>query len=207
MGIACCLDSAIAALGLICLMGLVSPSFAETQSLQPVWSEPIRSESDFSCLQARIGLEQTSVLNGTNIITATLFLRNCSDVNVPTVIAWHEHHLSFQIVDAAGKDVDDVRSTPPYNGFSVPAVALILPAGGEISFPISSVGAGVGKDKAGHLEFGPDNVFGFQTSDRELYLRAVLEIPKGRNRRPDDLQEWRGRIVIPKVQVPLKPDK
>ena len=168
------------------------------------WSQTVNG------LQARITLKRSKVINGTLIISTYLHLRNVSGCGAPMKLAWSSEKdaytcdkMTFRVVDADGRELpggfglysEEVSRKPD----------LVIPNDGTLSFNISRRGAGIPVDQAGLIDLGPSSCWEFKSKEKDYYLRAVLEIPKTK-RNDEDRNWWHGRIELPPVLVPLKPE-
>ena len=84
---------------------------------------------------------------------------------------------------------------------------LMIPYHGTLSFDISGHGAGVPADKAGMIDMlahgGP---WVFDDAAKAYRLKATIEVPETKPADDGPNRHWRGRIEIPAVAVPLKPE-
>lgn len=172
---------------------------APAQELVP--DTPCNWSSDANVLTGRICLSRARVIGGTPLVVATLTLRNGERPSMS--VAWQNAAMRYSVVDANGAAVTTGINVDGQSGGSIMSGTrppLIVPHRGEVSFQIPG-GGGIARDKAAVLQLGTfASIFAFEATDRPLFLRAVLEIP--RNVSPQQ-GEWSGRIVFPDVRIPL----
>ncbi len=161
------------------------------------WSQTVNG------LQARITLKRSAVSNGTPIISTYLELRNVSNSATPMRLAWAREKMKFRVIDADGRELPLAMGCG--NWRSLGTQNLVIPNRGTLSFDISSRGLGIPGDQAGLIDLGSTYNWVFKHGGKDYYLRAVLEIPKNKNDK-DDRNWWHGKIEIPPVKVPLKPE-
>ena len=158
------------------------------------WSKPVNG------LQARIFLKRTEVFQGTPIIATFLELRNVSNVMNPMRVAWTRRGMKLRVLDSKGREV--TPGPVAHSGPVVDKLDLLLPLRSTLAFDVSEGGWGVFADKAGQLE-----TWTFERDDQDYYLHAVLEVAEGRRARDGFTLPWHGKLEIPRVLVPLKPEK
>jgi len=160
------------------------------------WSNPVNG------LQARIVLKRTHVFAGTPIISPFLELRNVTNVMNPMPVHWTRESMKFRVLDAQGRELPEAPSA--HSGPVIDKIDLVLPLRSTLTFDVSMGGLGISPDKAGQLE-----TWVFKRDDKEYYLHAVVEIPESAPERDRNgyARPWHGKIEMPRVLVPLKPDK
>ena len=163
------------------------------------WSDAVNG------LRARLVLKRTEVIDGTPIISTYLELRNVSDVGNPMALQGSHAKQEFKVIDAEG------RAMPPpatvlFDG-KIGGIQgdLVIPFHSTLSFDISGRGAGIPADKAGMIDMlgGP---WEFDDAAKAYRLKATIEIPEAKRADNDPNWQWHGRIEIPAVAVPLKPE-
>jgi hypothetical protein len=157
------------------------------------WSQEVNG------LRARVVLKRTHVFYGTPIISPFLELQNVSDVANPMKVRWTRQAMKLRVLDAQGRKLEEAPSA--HSGGIIEKLDLILPCTSTLSFDASLGGLSVAGDSVGQLES-----WTFDRADKDYYLHAVLEIPEG-DRNNDGSIPWDGKIEIPPVLVPLRPDK
>lgn len=193
-----------ASLALLSLLAVTAAHGAETPAdglYQVAADTPCNWSSAVNGISGRICLSRSHVLGGTPLVVATLTLRN--GTRSQTYVVWQNATMRYSIVDANGAAVTTGINVDGQVGGSITRgerPQLIVPPRGEVSFQIPG-GGGVMRDKAAVLQLGTfETIFAFEPTDRPLFLRAVLEIPRDASPRQG---AWSGHIVFPDVRIPL----
>ncbi len=160
------------------------------------WSKPVNG------IQARLTMKKADIVNGTQIISAYLTLRNVSDVGNPMKLDWTDNNLSFRVVDEKGNKVSP-PSALPYDGGGGFVGELVLPFESSLTFIVSKRGLGIPEGKAALLDLGPRESWIMEETDgRKHFLEATLKIENAK--KSEGERYWHGTIEIPKVEIPVK---
>jgi len=160
---------------------------------QGEWSAPVGP------LQGRLVLVRSGVSNGTPILTAYLDLRNVAGGDNTVEFNLAKATKTWTVTDAAGKEV---APTPLGGDWApTPTQKPTLPAGVSARLTLTISGAGIMKDRDGHLELGSERLWVFPRGDgKTYYLRGKIEVqPTG------DRGQWSGTLDLPRVRTPTGP--
>jgi hypothetical protein len=113
--------------------------------------------------------------------------------------------MKFRVVDVDGKDIPRPAALS-YDGGMFGRLELLLPYHGELSFDISSRGAGIAGDKAAMIDLGSESTFVVERGAGELFLEATLEIEESKRQPGESSRPWSGRLELPRVKIPLTAD-
>jgi hypothetical protein len=159
------------------------------------WSESVGP------LQSRLVAYRTGPSNGTPIITVYLDVRNVAGGDNTVEFNLDKASVTWIVTDAKGKDIAPTR--PPGNSKKLPTPPQkrVLEAHESARFLLSMTGAGIAKDRGGHLELGSDLVWVFDGGDeKKYYLNGTIKVEPTRDR-----ELWSGTIDLPRVKVPMEP--
>jgi RNA polymerase sigma factor (sigma-70 family) len=175
--------------------GLVKSAAAAVRTAhgdaQGEWSEPVGP------LQGRLILVRDHVSkNGTPIIVAYLDLQNVAGGDNTVEFNLEKATKTWTVTDEIGKEV----APTPGAGNWAPTAAQkpTLPAGASARLTLTISGAGIMKDRDGHLELGSEKVWVFpRGGGKTYYLRGKIEVkPTG------DRSLWSGTLELPRVRIP-----
>ena len=163
---------------------------------ESLWSKSVDG------LQARIGMKETNIVNGTRIVSAYLTLRNVSDIGNPMRVEFESSKLSVRVVDEMGKELPrPIRVS--YSGGRNISVDLVLPWDSSLTFNVTQSGLGIPKGKAALLDFGPQDCWIVDVPDgKKYYLVATLKVAETKKKTEE--RYWHGTISIPQAEIPLK---
>jgi len=181
-----------------------------TQPGEAVWSEPVDG------LRGRIVLFRQRIFNGTAIIGTKLELRN--DGGQTLVFPWPLVWAKGTVFDAKGAEHE--RYMGPYSGLMPEQSDVVIAPGETAVIEMTTSGMGVGADMAGAMEFF-GGCWEFPSADMDYTL--AVAVFTGPDLDEDDAEPnpwpeepppppppgsvvWSGRLELPHVQIPLKPD-
>ncbi len=157
------------------------------------WSEPVGP------LEARLVAYRTEPSNGTPIIALYLDVRNVAGGNNTKEFNLDKATVTWKVTDATG---NEIAPTGPLAGdwLPEPPKKLVLEARQSGRLCLSLSGAGIAKDRGGHLDLGSDRVWEFDKSNEQAYyLSGKITIkPTG------DGGLWSGTLELPKVKLPIQ---
>ena len=156
------------------------------------WSLPVNG------LRARLAVVRKGSLNGTPILVSYIELHNGSDQTIE--IPWDEAELRFSVTDAAGKD--RAAAGGRYDEIRGPVGVLRLPPDSTLRLNVTHRGAGVPKDRAGHLDLGPLSHWSFRPGleNATVSLHGTLRVQSREG------HQLSGTIRIPRVAIEFPVD-
>jgi len=188
---------------------------APTKAAQPptetVWSEAIDG------LRGRVIMSRDHVFNGTAILITKLEL--CNDGDQTLAFSWSWSRTKYVVADAQGNEASKPRSM----SFSGPGPAetsgVVIGPGQTVVVNMTSQGMGIKANLAAALCLGVvDDCWEFPSADTDYFLTATFTIPQldkngaevkaWREEKPPPAGSvpWHGRLELPRVQIPLRPD-
>jgi RNA polymerase sigma factor (sigma-70 family) len=164
------------------------------------WSEAVGP------LHARLVAYRDKPSNGTPIITLYLDVRNGAAGDNTKEFNLDKAVVTWKVTGANGKEI--APTSPPGNWRQTPPKKLVLEARQSGRLQVSISGAGIAKDRGGHLELGLDRVWVFDKGDdKAYYLSGDVTIkPFAENGVPVGDGVWSGTLNLPKVKLPIEPE-
>jgi hypothetical protein len=158
------------------------------------WSS---TDGSIAGLQGRlVAYREAPATGNTPFIIVFLDLRNTAGGDNTTEFNLDAAKVVWTVTDAKGKAVDPV--SPPGSWKSPPPRKLTLEAKQSGRLPVTVSGAGVFQGKAGHLDFGVDQVWEFAQGEGPFFLSGKIKIEPIAQART-----WYGTMDLPKVRIPL----
>jgi hypothetical protein len=153
------------------------------------WSRATRG------LRARLVAQDKWTIDGTTTLGVYLELHNVSDVGTPMELAWSDRALTFSLVDAQQRPVEE--SHLPRGGPQAVLSRLVIPHDGHLRFRVSVTGVAVAKNQRWLIAL-PNQDWAIPRDARTTYdLGAKLSVP----RKAGTSHDWYGDLVIPPVSL------
>ena len=159
------------------------------------WSS---TDGSIAGLQFRLVAYRDEPSNGTPVLSVYLDVRNTSGGNNKTDFVLEGAKVDWEVSDAEGKAVAPM--SPPGKGTRGPTRHLTLDSKESGRLRLTSSGAGVARDGAGHLELASDRVWEFGRGGSGPYSltgKCAIEPTTDRTR-------WSGKVELAGVRLPLK---
>jgi hypothetical protein len=187
------MKSAIAIL--VCFLAMLS-GFTAEPGKDEGWSPTVNG------LRARLSFGLGTMFDGTRLPDVFLELENVSKVGIPVLLMF-DPAKSIRF-DFRTKDVKAAPIPPsiPIGGRVFDEMALVIPQGGALRFPVTWDGYGVPRDAGTMFGFQGGRVWVMSNTDQtDYFLSAVLEVPPSVGGGP---VKWAGKLEIPAAKAPTK---
>lgn len=169
----------------------------------PDWS------ADSGGLRARLSMRYAYVTNGTGTIVTYLELSNVTESATPKLIKIDRDALSFRVTDGDGNPAP--AAVGAFDGVEMFRHQLILPMDSSIRCRIGPCGWGIPKDQLALLDLGSRFGWTIPHDNKTYYLDGILQIAKNRDAKNANEPKlggevWHGKLVLPRIRIPTKPD-